>query len=42
MKKQVKKGGDVTSSILSKIPFELHLRDTKLNKYSFCGGFRLC
>ena len=30
-------GGDITSSIISKIPYELHLRDTSFKKYSYCG-----
>ena len=31
------KGGDITSSLISKIPYELHLRDTSFKKYSYCG-----
>ena len=30
-------GGDITSSLISKIPYELHLRDTSFKKYSYCG-----
>ena len=30
-------GRDITSSIISKIPYELHLRDTSFKKYSYCG-----
>jgi len=30
-------GKDIVSSVISKIPIELHLRDTSLKKYSFCG-----
>ena len=33
--KKSKKGGDVVSSVISKIPIEFHMRDTKLRKYSF-------
>ena len=29
--------GDITSSLISKIPYELHLRDTSFKKYSYCG-----
>ena len=36
-KKKIKKGGDIVSSLVSKIPIELHLRDTSLKNYSFCG-----
>ena len=32
-----KVGGDIVSSIISKIPVELHLRTLKGKKYSFCG-----
>ena len=32
-----KKGGDIVSSVISKIPVELHLRTLKGKKYSFCG-----
>ena len=32
-----KSGGDIVSSIISKIPVELHLRSLKGQKYSFCG-----
>ena len=31
------KGGDITSSLISKIPYELHLHDTSGKKYSYCG-----
>ena len=31
------RGGDITSSLISKIPYELHLRDTSFKKYSYCG-----
>ena len=30
---KIKRGGDITSSVISKIPIELHMRDTKLRKY---------
>lgn len=33
----IKTGGDIVSSIISKIPIELHLRTLKGKKYSFCG-----
>ena len=33
---KTKKGGDI-GKVLSKIPIELHMRDTSLRKYSFCG-----
>jgi hypothetical protein len=32
-----KSGGDFVSSVISKIPVELHLRSLKGKKYSFCG-----
>ena len=32
-----KVGGDIVSSVISKIPVELHLRTLKGKKYSFCG-----
>src|ERR1051325_2345128 len=32
-----KSGGDIVSSVISKIPVELHLRTLKGKKYSFCG-----
>ena len=32
-----KVGGDIVSSLISKIPVELHLRTLKGKKYSFCG-----
>ena len=32
-----KSGGDFVSSVISKIPFELHLRSLNGKKYSFCG-----
>ena len=32
-----KVGGDIVSSVISKIPVELHLRSLKGKKYSFCG-----
>ena len=32
-----KTGGDIVSSLISKIPVELHLRSLKGQKYSFCG-----
>jgi Domain of unknown function (DUF5679)/Phospholipase A2-like domain len=35
--KSVKLGGDIVSSVISKIPVELHLRSLKGKKYSFCG-----
>ena len=31
------KGGDITSSFISKIPYELHMIDTSGKKYSYCG-----
>lgn len=31
------KGGDIVSSVISKIPMELHMRDLTGKKYSFCG-----
>ena len=31
------RGGDIVSSVISKIPYELHLRDTSGKKYSYCG-----
>ena len=34
---KLKVGGDIVSSLISKIPFELHLRTLKGKKYSFCG-----
>lgn len=34
---KTKLGGDIVSSIISKIPAELHLRTLKGKKYSFCG-----
>ena len=37
LKRRNIKGGDITSSIISKIPYELHLRDTSFKKYSYCG-----
>ena len=30
-------GGDIVSSVISKIPIELHLRTLKGKKYSYCG-----
>jgi hypothetical protein len=30
-------GGDIVSSVISKIPIEFHLRTLKGKKYSFCG-----
>jgi hypothetical protein len=33
----IKKGGDIVSSVISKVPVELHLRDLKGRKFSFCG-----
>ena len=35
--KSNKSGGDIVSSLISKIPFELHLRTLTGKKYSFCG-----
>src|SRR5271166_2768787 len=35
--KLTKSGGDIVSSVISKIPVELHLRSLKGKKYSFCG-----
>src|SRR5580692_2205558 len=35
--KSLKSGGDIVSSVISKIPVELHLRTLKGKKYSFCG-----
>jgi hypothetical protein len=35
--KSNKSGGDIVSSIISKIPVEFHLRSLKGKKYSFCG-----
>ena len=32
-----KSGGDIVSSVISKIPVELHLRTLRGKKYSFCG-----
>jgi len=32
-----KSGGDIVSSVISKIPVEFHLRTLKGKKYSFCG-----
>ena len=32
-----KVGGDIVSSVVSKIPVELHMRDLKGHKYMFCG-----
>jgi len=32
-----KSGGDIVSSVISKIPVELHLRSLNGKKYSFCG-----
>ena len=36
-KESTKSGGDIVSSVISKIPVELHLRTLKGKKYSFCG-----
>ena len=33
----IRKGGDIVSSVISKIPIEFHLRDLSGKKYSFCG-----
>lgn len=35
--KNNKSGGDIVSSVISKIPIELHLRTLRGKKYSFCG-----
>ena len=35
--KSSKSGGDIVSSVISKIPVELHLRTLIGKKYSFCG-----
>lgn len=35
--KSSKLGGDIVSSVISKIPVEFHLRTLKGKKYSFCG-----
>lgn len=35
--KSDKSGGDIVSSVISKIPVEFHLRTLKGKKYSFCG-----
>jgi hypothetical protein len=35
--KSLKSGGDIVSSVISKIPVEFHLRSLKGKKYSFCG-----
>ena len=32
-----KSGGDIVSSVISKIPTELHLRTLRGKRYSFCG-----
>ena len=32
-----KTGGDIVSSVISKIPIEFHLRTPTGKKYSFCG-----
>ena len=32
-----KKGGDIVSSVISKIPYELHLHELNGKKYSYCG-----
>jgi Domain of unknown function (DUF5679)/Phospholipase A2-like domain len=34
---KVKSGGDIVSSLISKIPVEFHLRSLTGKKYSFCG-----
>jgi hypothetical protein len=33
-------GKDIVSSVVSKVPIELHMRTTGLKKYSFCGQSR--
>ena len=33
----IKRGKDIVSSLISKVPVELHMRTLKGKKYSFCG-----
>ena len=33
----IRRGKDIVSSVMSKIPVELHLRNTSGKQYSFCG-----
>jgi hypothetical protein len=38
MRTRVRRGGDVVSSVISKIPVELHIRTLPgLKKYGYCG-----
>jgi len=32
-----KRGGDIVKSVISKIPYELHMRSLNSKKYSYCG-----
>ena len=35
--KKSRVGGDIVSSVISKVPVELHMRSLSGKKYSFCG-----
>jgi len=32
-----RRGGDIVKSVISKIPYELHMRSLNGEKYSYCG-----
>jgi len=32
-----KRGGDIVKSVISKIPYDLHIRSLNGKKYSYCG-----